>query len=519
MYIEVVKNRNSPSCTLLRESIRCGNKIKKKTLANLTNWPPHVVAGLKMMLANKDACLDSDFKVTRTLPHGHVVAILGVMKNIGLERMLGSKPSLHKKLIEALLVTRIISPSSKLAAFRGMSKETASTTIGHELGLESVSESDVYDSLDWLLTRQTVIENALAEKHLRNGVLVLYDVSSSYFEGKTCPLARFGHNKDGKRGKLQIVYGLLCDTEGRPIAIEVFEGNTSDPSTVSSQIEKLKNRFGLDRVVFVGDRGIITEARITENLSSTGFQWVSALRAPAIKELLKQKLIQPELFDQKNLGEISSPTHPGERLIVCRNPFLAAERTRTRNELLLATEKLLKPIQEAVNRSKRPFKGAARIGARVQKALQKYKVGKHFDIEITETSFEFHRNEEKIKREQALDGFYVIRTNVPKESISTEGAVEAYKSLANVEMAFRSLKTLDLHIRPIYHRLSDRVRAHAFLCLLAYYIVWNMKKALAPILFVDDDKEEAKKLRDNIVTPAKRSSKAVRNHMGWRPQI
>ena len=510
MYIEVVKNRNSPPCILLRESRRIHGRVEKKTLANLTNWPSDVVAGLEMLIKRDKTSIIDDFKVQRTLPHGHVAATLGTLKRIGLEKTIASKPSLNRDIVEALIIQRILNPGSKLAAKRSFDYETASSTLGKELAVENVSEDELYSALDWLLKRQVSIENTLAKKHLQDGTLLFYDVSSSYFEGKTCPLARYGHNKDKKRGKLQIVYGLLCDTEGRPIAVEVFEGNTADPKTLNSQIQKIKSRFGLNRVVFVGDRGIVTEARITEDLEHTDFKWVSALRAPAIKDLIEKKVIQPELFDQRDLAEISSPEYPNERLIVCRNPFLAEERDRTRNELLAETEKLLSAIKASTERAKRPLRGAARIGGRATKALEKFKMKKHFVVEITDESFDFRRNEEKIEQERALDGFYVIRTNVAENELGAEKAVEAYKGLARVETAFRTLKTIDLHIRPIYHRLSNRVRAHVFLCFLAYYVVWHMKRALAPILFVDDDKESAREERDSIVSPAQRSAKAIR---------
>lgn len=510
MYIEVVKNRNSPPCILLRESRRIHGRVEKKTLANLTNWPSDVVAGLEMLIKRDKTSIIDDFKVRRTLPHGHVAATLGTLKRIGLEKIIASKPSLNRDIVEALIVQRVLNPGSKLAAKRSFDHETASSTLGKELAVENASEEDLYSALDWLLKRQATIENALAKKHLQDGTLLFYDVSSSYFEGKTCPLARYGHNKDKKRGKLQIVYGLLCDTEGRPIAIEVFEGNTADPKTLNNQIQKIKSRFGLKRVVFVGDRGIVTEARITEDLKHTEFKWVSALRAPAIKDLIEKNVVQPELFDQRDLAEVSSPEYPNERLIVCRNPFLAEERSRTREELLHETEKLLVAIKTATERAKRPLRGAARIGGRANKALEKFKMKKHFLIEITDESFVFSRNEKKIEQERTLDGFYIIRTNVAEKELGAEQAVEAYKGLARVETAFRTLKTIDLHIRPIYHRLSDRVRAHVFLCFLAYYVIWHMKKALAPILFVDDDKESAREERDSIVSPAQRSVKAKR---------
>lgn len=510
MYIELVKNRNSAPCILLRESRRVNGKVIKKTLANLTAWPPQILAKFKTILSKDDKTLSDDFEIVRSLPHGHVVAILGTIKKLGLDKIIYSKPSRERSIIVALITQRIINPSSKLNSLRNLSKATASSTLGKELGVEDLSEEEVYSSLDWLYTRQSAIESALANMHLQNGVLLLYDVSSSYYEGETCPLAKFGHNRDKKKNKLQIVYGLLCDVQGRPIAIEVFEGNTADPTTLETQIQKIKNRFNLRHLVLVGDRGIITETQIQGTLKPHGLDWISALRASAIQTLIQNGSLQP-FFDEQNLAEITSPDYPNERLVACKNPFLADERRKNREELLLATEKQLMKIAQAVSREKRPLRGAANIGKKVGGVINKYKMNKHFIVDIRDDAIEFKRDHAKIQQESHLDGFYVIRASVlGRKLMSAEQLVGSYKNLSKVETAFRRLKSIDLEIRPIYHRLANRVKAHVFLCMLSYYVVQHMRNTLAPILFQDDDKETAEKERTCIVHPAKRSKKADR---------
>ena len=409
-----------------------------------------------------------------------------------------------------MIAARIVAPRPKLATARGLGEETASSSLGEALGIADADENDLYGAMDWLLGRQERIENALAKRHLRDGTLVLYDVTSSYFEGKTCPLARHGHSRDGKKDKLQIVFGLLCDVEGRPIAVEVFEGNTGDPSTLASQVRKLRERFALKRIVLVGDRGMITEARLRDDVRPVaGLDWITALRAPAIARLVKQGRLQLSIFDERDLAEIASPENPGERLIVCRNPLLADERRRKREALLQSTERELAKIATAVVRKRRPLRGKERIGLRVGKTLDRFKVGKHFRLAIADDSFEYERDTARIAAEAALDGFYVIRTNVPADALDAAGAVRAYKGLSKAERAFRRLKTDDLKVRPIHHRLSDRVRAHVFLCTLAYYVEWHMREALAPILFDDDDRAGGEALRDSIVAPARRSPRAA----------
>ena len=511
MYIESVPNRNSPPCTLLRESYRHGGKVRKRTLANLTQWPPEVVAGLRALIKGGKVSLDGDFEIERSLPHGHVAAALGVLRGIGLHKIIASRRCRQRDLAVAMIVARIIDPRSKLATARGLSDETAFTSLGEALGLGEIDENDLYAAMDWLLARQKRIEAALAGRHLHDGTLVLYDLSSSYFEGKTCPLAKLGYSRDGKKGTLQIVYGLLCDVEGRPIAIEVFEGNTGDPATLATQVDKIRNRFGLARVVLVGDRGMITEARIREDLADIeGLNWITALRGPAIRDLVKAGHLQPSLFDRTDMAEIASPDYPGQRLIVCRNPLLADLRRHKRRELLDATERELAKIVTAVTRAKKPLRGADNIGLRVGRVVNRYKVAKHFVVRIGDDSLAYERKDQRIAEEAALDGFYVIRTDVPDTVLDAEQTVRAYKGLSKVERAFRRLKTVDLKIRPIHHRTSDRVRAHVLLCMLAYYVEWHMRQLLKPLLFDDEDPAAGRALQASPVAPAQRSPAAKR---------
>lgn len=511
MYIESVPNRDSPPCILLRESYRQGGKVRKRTLANLTHWPAELRDGLaKLLKGGKVLGSDDDFQIVRSLPHGHVAAVLGTLRKIGLQGVIASRRSRPRDLVVAMIVARVIDPRSKLATARGFSQETAFTSLGEVLGVSDADENELYAAMDWLLARQDRIEAALADKHLHDETLILYDVTSSYFEGKTCPLARYGKKRDNKPSKLQIVFGLLCEVEGRPIAVEVFEGDTGDPTTLPAQIRKLCGRFGLQRVVLVGDRGMITNARIREDLEPIdGLDWITALRAPAIAALVKNGSLQLSLFDEQYLGEIISPDYPGERLVVCRNPLLREERRRKREELLAATEKELDKVVAAVARKRKPLRGADDIGVAVGEVLNKFKVGKHFRIEITDESFRYERDTARIAREAALDGFYVIRTSVPPEALGSEQTVQAYKGLSKVERAFRSLKTVDLKVRPIYHHVADRVRAHVLLCMLAYYVEWHMREVLAPVLFDDDDKAGGEALRESPVAPAKRSPRAL----------
>jgi hypothetical protein len=512
MYIEAVPNRNSPPAILLRESYRQGGKVRKRTLCNLSGWSPAHVEGLRGVLKGGTVIPPEHdaFTVTRSLPHGHVAAALGTARKIGLDRILGPDGNRPRDLILALLVGRILDPVSKLAAARTLSPATASSSLGEALGLGEVDDDELYAALDWLLARQGAIETALAKRHLQNGTLVLYDVSSSYMEGRCCPLAKRGYSRDGKKGTLQIVYGLLCAPDGCPVAIEVFDGNTGDPTTLAPQIAKLKQRFGLGHVVLVGDRGMITEARITEDVKSAGLDWITALRGPAIKDLLNSGALQLTLFDQRDMASITAPDFPGERLVVCRNADLAAERARKREALLVATEKDLVRIKMAVERKRNPLRGTAEIALAVGAVLNTYKMKKHFDLTITDDAFSFARKTTEIAAEAATDGLYVVRTSLSKQTLGDAETVRSYKSLARVERAFRCIKTVDLHVRPVYHWLEGRVRAHVLLCMLAYYLQWHMRQCLAPMLFDDTDQAEAEALRRSVVAQAQRSKAAVR---------
>jgi len=512
MYIESVPNRNSPPAILLRESYREGGKVRKRTLCNLSDWPTAHIEGLRGVLKGGTVIApDRDaFTVTRSLPHGHAALALGAARKIGLDSILGPTGNRCRDLVLAMIVARIIDPGSKLATARALSPATATTSLGTVLDLGEVDEDELYAALDWLRERQPAIETALAKRHLKSGTLVLYDVSSSYLEGRCCSLAHRGYSRDGRKGTLQIVYGLLCAPDGCPVAIEVFEGNTGDPMTLAAQVSKLKQRFGLDHVVLVGDRGMITQARLTEDVRPAGLDWITALRAPAIKDLVKGGALQLSLFDERDMASITSPDFPGERLIVCRNPDLAAERTRKRQELLDATERDLARIQAAVSRQRKPLRGAAAIALAVGAVIEKHKMRKHFDLDITDTSFTFDRKTDAITAEASTDGIYIVRTSLAAEVLSDEATVRSYKSLSQVERAFRCIKTVDLHVRPVHHWLADRVRAHIFLCMLAYYLEWHMRRTLAPLLFDDTDRPAAEAARKSVVASAKRSPAAIR---------
>ena len=512
MYIKSDPNRNSPPAILLRESYRDAGKIKKRTIANLSDWPTEIVEGLRTLLkGGKVAPADQEsIIVRRALPHGHVAAVLGTLRNIGLDRMLGPPRNRCRDLVIAMIVARLIAPASKLATARLLDPLTASSSLGEVLGLGPVDEDELYVALDWLGERQEAIEKALARKHLHDGTLVLYDVSSSYVEGRCCELARLGYNRDGKKGKLQIVYGLLCAADGCPVAIEVFEGDTGDPRTLAAQIDKVKKRFALERVALVGDRGMITQARLDAEITPAGLDWITALRAPAIRTLVEAGALQMSLFDQRDMAAITSPDYPGERLIVCRNPDLARERTRKREDLLAATEADLAVIAAAVRRARNPLRGEAEIALKVGAVVNRHKVAKHFELSIGEASFSFHRKTEAIAAEAALDGIYVVRTNLPKKLLDDAATVGAYKSLARVERAFRSLKTVDIHLRPIFHWTTPRVRAHVLLCMLAYHVEHYMRARLAPMLYDETDHEAAAALRASIVAKAERSEAARR---------
>ena len=513
MYVESVPNRNSPPAILLRQATRVDGKVVKHTLANLSHWPTPQIDGLRRVLKGESVVAPAEaFQIQRAAPHGHVAAVLGTLRRLGLERILSRTHCPERDLVVAMIVARILEPSSKLATCRGLRRETATSSLASLLGLDqTVDQAHLYRALDWLLHRQQNIENALAKRHLSEGSLVLYDVSSTYFEGRRCPLARFGHSRDERSGNLQIIFGLLTAPEGCPVAVEVFEGNTGDPTTVAPQVDKLRQRFGLKQVILVGDRGMLTSARIREDLQpQPGLLWISALKSIQIQQLVARGALQLSLFDQLDLAEIHHPSYPGERLIACRNPLLAEERSRKRKALLEATEKQLNKIVAATQRKRKPLHGRKEIGLAVGKVLGRFKMGKHFSLFIEDDGFRCQRKQSNIEREAALDGIYVIRTSVPAEALSSEKVVERYKGLSDVERAFRSLKSVDLKVRPIYHYLADRVRAHVFLCMLAYYVEWHMRRALVPLLFDDDDPQAAQAARKNIVSPAQRSPQAKR---------
>jgi transposase len=510
MYIDIVPNRNSPPAILLRDSSRQGKKILKRTLANLSDWPAPRVDLLRRVLKGEALLPASEaLAIERSLPHGHVAAVLGTVRRLGLEAMVAPTPSPERAVVMALIVARVLSPASKLATARGLDEQTAISSLGSVLALEGIDEDRLYEAMDWIYERQEKIEKGLARRHLEEGSLVLYDVSSTYFEGRCCPLARFGHSRDEKPGNLQIVFGLLTNRKGCPVAVEVFAGNTGDPKTVAGQVQQLRQRFGLKHLVLVGDRGMLTTARIREDLrGEEGLEWITALRASQIQKLVSDGALQLSFFDERDLAEITHPAYGGERLMACRNPLLAEERRRKRKELLEATEKELAKIAASTERKRRALRGRKEIGLRVGKILGRYKMGKHFQLYIEDASFRWERKAESIAREAALDGIYVIRTSVSTAAMSSQEVVGHYKGLAEVERAFRSLKSVDLKVRPIYHHQPDRVRAHVFLCMLAYYVEWHMRQALAPMLFDDDDREGAQQLRHRVVAPAQRSPKA-----------
>jgi hypothetical protein len=510
MYVAKVPNRGSPPAILLRESYREDGKVKNRTLANLSAWPEAKVEALARVLKGQPppaAPLDGAFEITRSLPHGHVAAVLGTARQLGLDELIDPEPSRHRDLVTAMAVAQVIAPDSKLAIARGLRDQTAASSLGEVLRLGSCDEDDLYAAMDYLHGRQDAIQDALAARHLAGGTLVLYDVSSAAFEGRTCPLGAIGHPKDGVRGRLQIIYGLLTSPEGIPVAIEVFAGNTGDPTTVKSQVDKVKDRFGITKVVLVGDRGMLTAARLREDVRPAQLDWITALRAPQVKALVRGGDLQLTLFDTQDLAEITSPDFPGERLVACKNPFLAAERARKRESLLAATEADLEKIAAACTRTRRPLRGQDTIAVRADRVLTRRKVAKHFTIDIGDDHLSYARDQDSITAEAALDGIYVLRTSVAAPDLDPAGVVSSYKALAQVERAFRAFNT-DLDIRPIRHRTEDRVRAHVFLRMLSYYLAWHIQARLAPLLFTDDDKAAASAARTSPVAPAARSPRA-----------
>lgn len=504
MYIETVPNRNSPPAILLREGWREDGKTRKRTLANLSHWPKQKIETLRRVLRDETLVSPHELFTTRqTLPHGHVEAIRAMIRKLGLDSVIASQRCRERDLVVAMIAQRLIAPASKL----GTTREWHTTTLAEEGGVEEATENDLYAAMDWLLERKERIEKKLAGHHLEEGGRVLYDVTSSSYEGRTCPLAQFGHNRDGEKGLPIIVYGVMTDGEGRPVAVEVYAGNTGDPTTVADQVKKLRERFGLQRVVLVGDRGMLTQPQIDKLKQHPGLGWLTALTSGAIRELVENGALQLSLLDEKNLAEITAPDYAGERLVVCHNPLLEEERKRKREALLEATEKSLAKIGKEVARRKKKPLAAAEIGVKVGKVLGRYKVGKHFECQIGEGSFAWSRRQDSVEQEAKLDGIYVLRTSEPAERLTAEDTVRSYKSLAEVERAFRCLKGIDLLVRPIRHRTEDRVPAHIFLCLLAYYVEWHLRRAWSPLLFEDAERPEERKRRDPIL-PAQPSASA-----------
>lgn len=504
MYVERVPNRNSPPAILLREAKREGKRVIKRTIANLSHWPEIQIEALRHLLKGKTMVpVDEAFCVQRSLPHGHVEAVRTTMNNLGFEKLLAARRSRQRDLVIAMVVEQIIHSCSKLASTRLWH----TTTLAKEMSVADANAEDLYDALDWLLARQAKIEKKLAARHLQEGSTVLYDVSSSYYEGHKCTLARFGHSKDKKKGKPIIVYGVMTDAVGRPIAVEVYPGNTGDPTTVADQVDKLRTRFGLSRILLVGDRGMLTQSRIDTLRCYPGIGWISALRSHSIRTLIKDEHLQMSLFDDQNLAEITSPDYPGERLIACMNPLLKSQRRHKRNELMAMTEKALTGISKQVARRTKSPLDKAEIGMKVGKVINRYKMAKHFKLFIEDSFFNWERNEESIAKEEILDGIYVIRTSESEEMFSAADTVRTYKSLSQVERLFRTLKGVDLRVRPIRHRTEDHVRAHILLCTLAYYIEWHMRKALAPLLFDDENLDDDRKTRDPVL-PASPSAAA-----------
>ncbi len=506
MYIEIVPNRQSRPAVLLREAWREGKKIRKRTVANLTHWPAAKIEALRRVLRDEPLVSpQSLFVVEHSLPHGAVEAIVGTIGKIGLGTLLAAKPCRERQLVLAMVAERLIHPSSKL----GTTRLWHTTTLAEALGVANADEDALYDAMDWLLARQGRIERKLAQRHLTPGAHVLYDVTSSYYEGRTCPLACFGYNRDQKRGKLSIVYGVLTDRDGRPVAVEAYRGNTADPRTIPDQVAKLRTRFGLTQVVLVGDRGTLTQTQIDYLKQYPGLGWIAALRFEAIRKLVETQTLALPLLAHQPLAEITSGQFPGERLVACYNPLVAQARHRKRVALLEATEAELAPItREVAHRTKKPLT-KAEIGQKVGRVLHHYHMAKHFEIHIDDGLFRYARRPASIQREAELDGLYVIRTSEPCERLSAEDTVRGYKNLAVVERLFRTLKGIDILVRPIHHHQAKRVRAHIFLCVLAYYVEWHMRKALAPLLFDDEQLVDNRLIRDPVA-PAQPSAAAQR---------
>ena len=508
MYVECIPNRNSNPTYLIRQSTWVDGKSRKTTLANITRLPEYarnliseVLRGGMVVHDLVDA-LKENFTFVRRLAHGHVAATLGTLRKLKLDRLIDTKHCRARNIVLALIVSRILGPRSKLATAQALKQESETSSLGHELGLSNVHENEIYEAMDWLYARKDSIERRLAKRHLTEGSVVLCDVSSTYVEGYGADLAEFGYNRDRKKGKKQINFGLLCDKDGRPVGVEVFKGSVADPSTLTRQLNKLRNRFGLDKVTLVADRGLLTHARLTEEVKPAGYDWITALRKPAIRKLAQQDGFQLSLFDEKDLAEVTSDDYPGERLVVCRNPLTAERAAHKREKLLEATEKNLDKLVKATRRENKPLRGVDKIALRAGSIVGKHKMKKHFDLSIGEDSFSYSRKEQHIAEEAKLDGIYVVRTNVAASELTSEEAVRTYKQLSVVERAFRSIKTVDLKVRPIYHYRSERIQCHIFLCMLAYYVQWHMMERLAPMLFAEEDADAARAARTSVVAPA-----------------
>ena len=518
--IDVIANRGRSPQTLLRESWREGERVRHKTVANFTRLPPHIVDGFRAVLKGGAVftSIEDAVSIRRSLAHGHVAALLGLARKLGLPRILDRKNTRHGKLALAAIVARIITPASKLATARQLSPLTAASSLGTVLGLGEVTGNEMLAMLDWLAGRKRHIEGSLARRQLSGSAMVLYDISSSFVEGRCCPLAARGHNRDGKKGKQQITYGLLCNVSGCPVAVDVFPGHTGDPSTVGGQVAKLQKRFRIERIAFVGDRGMLTSARIRDDIRPAGLDWISALKTVEARKLLVspdprnnvKPPLRPEDLVDDQVTEITSPDFPGERLLVCLNPRLRKDRARKREELLAATEGALAGIAASAKRRKPGPSNRERIHTAVGEQANRWKVRKHFEFEIRDDGMSWKRNQAKIDAESRLDGIYIIRTSLPRTEIGAEHAVESYKALSRVERAFRILKADRLQVRPIYLYSEHRVRAHVFLCMLAYYLEWHMRRALAPLLFEDDDPEGARAKRSTPVQKAQPSDSAKR---------
>lgn len=502
MYVATIPNRGSPPTIIIREGYREGGKVKNRTIANITHWPPEQIEALRLVLQGKRVAeVDKVFEKIDSRHHGHVQAVLTAVRRLALDTLIGSKPCRERDIIVGVVVARICEPDSKLA----MTRWWQDTTLPELLDLGDVDEDDIYEAMDWLLQRQPRIEKKLAQRHLTEGDLVLYDLTSSYFEGETCPLARRGKSRDRKQGTLQVNYGLVADRRGCPVAVSVFAGNTGDSTTLVAQAERVRQEFGIEKLVLVGDRGMISQKQIEVLRQTPGVDWITALKSGGIHNLVQGGALQLDLFDERNLFEFLHEDFPGERLVACRNPALARKRAYKRASMLEATTRELEQVRSMVARGR--LQGADAIGVRVGKVVDKYKMAKHLVLDIGEHHFSFRRNEETIAAEAALDGIYVIRTGLAKEQMSADEAVRSYKDLTSVERAFKSLKSIDLLVRPIRHRTEERVRAHIFLCMLTYYVYRHLFEALRPLLFADEDRE-AKRVRDPVA-PAQRSAKAL----------